>query len=37
MDIGFKNADTKPVIFEKSLKLLATLGQLPTFIELMDT
>lgn len=37
MDIGFKNADLKPVIFEKSLKLLATLGQLPTFTELMET
>ena len=37
MDIGFKNADKKPVIFEKSLKLLATLGQLPTFTELMVT
>ena len=37
MDIGFKNADAKPVIFEKSLKLLATLGQLPTFTVLMET
>ena len=37
MDIGFKNADAKPVIFEKSLKLLANLGQLPTFTELMES
>ena len=37
MDIVFKNADAKPVIFEKSLKLLATLGQLPTFTVLMET
>ena len=37
MDMGFKNADGNPVIFEKSLKLLATLGQLPTFAELMST
>ena len=26
VDMGFKNAETKPVIFEKALKLFATLG-----------
>lgn len=37
MDLGFRNFDDKPLIFEKSLKLLATLSQFPTFITLMDT
>ena len=38
MDLGLRNQEGKPgIIFEKCLKLLATLGQLPTFIELMNT
>ncbi len=37
MDMGFRRLEDKPMIFEKSLKLLATLSQFPTFMDLMNT
>jgi hypothetical protein len=37
LDIGFNSYASKPVLFEKSLKLLATLIQFPNFHSILTT
>ena len=37
LDMGMKSFKARPILFEKSLKLLATLSQLPSFTQILTT